>query len=142
MALTTADYILIGFAAASVVLGALRGLSGTLAFLVALAASVAAARCGWPYIGSLDIPQAVWLKVVLIVAATLLVFGLVRITVAKTVRFLLAQPTDALLGAASGLAVAALVVYVWAFLGTRIYDDFPAFTDCSNLVRLFAPYVG
>ncbi|MGN0855368.1 MAG: CvpA family protein [Kiritimatiellia bacterium] len=142
MPLTTADYILIGFAGAAVVLGAFRGLSGTLALLVAFAASAASARFGWPYLAGLSLPCGAWLKVLAIVVVTLVVFGFVRIIVARTVRFLLAQPMDALLGAVSGLAIVLLVVYVWAFLGTRIYADFPAFTDCSNFVRLFAAYVG
>lgn len=140
MTLHIADYILIVLATVLVVLGGFRGLSGTIALFVALAASVVAARLGWPCAGAYSLP--VWAKVALVSAGTLLTFGLVRIIVAKTIKCLLAQPTDAIFGAAAGLVAFLMIVFIWSYLGNRVHADFPAVRDCSTIVRSFSAYVG
>lgn len=140
MELQIADYVLVGLASAMVVLGVFRGFSGTLAFFLSVAAASAAATFGWTL--SAEYMALAWVRVAAVSAASLAVFGLVRILVAKTVHLLLAQPTDAILGAFAGAACFLVLVYAWTYVGTRVHDDYPAVRDCSSLITLCAHYVG
>ena len=140
MELQIADYVLVGLASALVVLGVFRGFSGTLAFFLSVAAASAAATFGWTL--SADHISLVWLRVAAVSASALVVFGVVRILVVKFVHFLLSQPTDAILGAVAGAACFLFLVYVWTYIGTRVYDDYPAVRDCSTFICLCASYVG
>lgn len=142
MTLNIADYVLIGIALAALILGGCRGLSGTLALFFGTLAAVLTARFLWPCIGEANFPHWVWIKFVIDMAVTLVVFGVVRVLVSKSVRFLLATPADTLLGGLAGLFIAAMMVYAWAYVGNRVHDDCPSFRDCSNIVRTVAPHVG
>ncbi len=140
MELHIADYVLIGLASSMVVLGIFRGFSGTLAFFLSVAAASTAATFGWKL--SAEYIALVWVRVAAVSAAALVVFGIVRILVAKTVYLLLAQPADAILGAVAGAACFLFLVYAWTYVGTRVHDDYPAVRDCSSLITLCAAYVG
>ena len=140
MDLQIADYVLLALALVLVVLGLFRGLSGTLAFFIALAAATAAGRFGWAYAGGY-VTQT-WVRFTLVAAGALIAFGLVRACVTRCVHCLLDQPADALFGALAGLAGFLLVVYAWAYLAVRTAADWPQLRDCSVLIRLAASYVG
>ena len=62
--------------------------------------------------------------------AALLMFGIVRIIVKKTVKKLLDQPADSLFGLVLGVVISALLLAGWAYSG--IYLEY------SVLVRRFA----
>ena len=124
--LQTMDYVLLGLAAALAITGLFRGLSGTLAFLIASIAGLGVVTFGWPL--SAEYWSAVWMRAGAILIATLLVFGLVRFVVQRTIHVLLAQPADAIFGFVSGALVGALVVVAWA------YSSYTA--ECSTLVLI------
>lgn len=130
--LQTADYILCGLTIVAAVTGLFRGFSGTLAFAAASAAAAAAGSFGWAY--SATLTDALWQRGAGVLAATLVVFGLVRLIVKKLVNGLLAQPSDAILGALVGAALGATVIIIWAYSG--LYPEY------STLVRTVAAYVG
>ena len=130
--LQTADYILCGLTIVAAVTGLFRGFSGTLAFAAASAAAAAAGSFGWAY--SATLTDALWQRGAGVLAATLVVFGLVRLIVKKLVNGLLAQPSDAILGALVGAALGAAVIIIWAYSG--LYPEY------STLVRTIAAYVG
>ena len=115
MNLLPADYALGGLAIALAVLGLFRGLSGTLAFLMATLAASATVTFGWRY--SAAYLAVGWQRAGAVLVATLLAFGLVRVLVRKLVNGALAQPSDALFGCLVGLATGAAVVVAWGYLG-------------------------
>ena len=115
MNLLPADYALGGLAIALAVLGLFRGLSGTLAFLMATLAASATGTFGWRY--SAAYLAVGWQRAGAVLVATLLAFGLVRVLVRKLVNGALAQPSDALFGCLVGLATGAAVVGAWGYLG-------------------------
>ena len=98
-----ADYVLGVFTAFLALGGLFRGFSGMFAMLVAGAASLA-----WP--ASAGMLSSVWQRGFAVCVCTLLVFGVVRIVVKKTVGGLLDQPLDAIFGCAVGLVCAALAI--------------------------------
>jgi hypothetical protein len=116
------------------VTGLFRGFSGSLAFLAAVAASVATVVFAWPRSGL--ITDVMWMRVGGGLVLTLVVFGIVRIIVKKTVNGLLAQPTDALMGFLIGAASALLILAAWAFSG--VYLEYS--TLATRLSRVITAY--
>jgi uncharacterized membrane protein required for colicin V production len=98
-----------------VVMGLFRGFSGALAFSVGVVAAAAVAVFGWP--ATEQLLEAEWARGAVTLAAMLLAFGLVRITVKKVVNGLLAQPSDALFGMTVGLAAGVVLLAAWAYSG-------------------------
>ena len=118
MELLTADYVLCGLGIVLALTGLFRGFSGTLAFLVALAAASAVGSFGWSW--SEQLTSVAWQRAAGTLVATILAFGIVRMVVKKTVNGLLAQPTDALLGFVLGALTGALVASAWAYSGYHV----------------------
>ncbi len=129
--LQLADYVLCGLTLVMAVTGLFRGFSGTIAFALAAAAAAAAGTFGWAW--SATLTASAWQRVAGVLVASLLAFGIVRLIVKKLVNGLLAQPSDAILGALVGAAIGATAVVVWALSG--IYPEY------SALVRTVAGYV-
>lgn len=115
MNLLPADYVLLAFTALCALVGLFRGLSGTLAFFVAVGAAVGVGYATWVF--AAPFLEGVWMRGLASFIAALLAFGLARLLVKKLVNGILAQPSDALFGALIGLLVAAAVVFVWARSG-------------------------
>ena len=130
--LQTADYVLCGLTIVAAVTGLFRGFSGTIAFVAASVAAAAAGSFGWTY--SATLTDAAWQRGAGVLVATLVVFGLVRLIVKKLVNGLLAQPSDAILGALLGAALGVALIVVWAYSG--LYPEY------SALVMKVAAYVG
>ena len=128
--LHTADWLLIIFAASVAVTGLFRGFSGTVAFIAAFCASAVSGTVAW----NCGYDGAVWIRSLIVLVVSLLVFGLVRVIVRKCVNGLLAQPADSLLGFLSGVAVALMVAVAWAYSGF--------YTDYSLIVSEISSYVG
>jgi len=126
-----ADYVLCGLAVVMAVLGLFRGFSGTIGFFVAVAASGLAAAFGWPW--SETLCDVLWMRVAGVLTGTLLVFGVVRLVVKKLVGGLLAQPSDAVFGFLLGVAIAGLLLFVWAQSGLYL--------EHSRLARELSAYV-
>lgn len=113
MTLGTSDYTMLGVSIAAAILGSFGGFSGALAFLAGICAAVLALRFGWPLLdANIKTP---WLLAVAALSAALVVFGLARFIVKKTVNHLLAQPADAIFGAltaaVAGFAAALAAAY-------------------------------
>ena len=126
------DYVIGGLVVIMAVTGLFRGFSGTLGFAVAFAAAAFAGSFCWAY--SATFTDVTWQRAAGVLVASLLVFGLVRMIVKKLVNGLLAQPTDALLGAAIGAGLGVLLLVAWAYSGMYL--------EYSNLAREVAAYVG
>lgn len=126
-----ADYALACFTVIAAVTGLFRGFSGTLAFLLALAAAGAVFGFGWPY--SQTFTQEVWMRALAVLVAALLVFGAVRCVVKKCVNGLLSQPADSLFGMLAGLCAGVLAVGAWAYSGM--------FLEYSNLAGMAAGFL-
>ena len=129
--LQTADYVLCGLTIVAAVTGLFRGFSGTLAFALASAAASLVGSFGWAY--SATLTDVAWQRGAGVLVASLLAFGIVRLVVKKLVNGLLAQPSDAILGALVGAALGAAVLVVWAWSG--LYPEY------SALARAAAEYV-
>jgi hypothetical protein len=114
MTLAPPDYAILCSALAVAIVGAFGGFSGALAFLLASVAGGAAGKFGWGL--SAHWLNGEWSRAVAVLAVSLIIFGLVRWAVRKTVSGILAQPADAifgfLTGAVTGFALAAAAVYV------------------------------
>lgn len=127
-----ADYVIGGITLVMSVLGLFRGFSGTLAFVIAVAAAVLAAGFGWTY--SATLVAETWMRVGGTLVGTLLVFGIVRMLVKKLVNGLLAQPTDAILGFLIGASCGGLLILAWATSG--MYLEYSALaTELAAYVR-------
>lgn len=126
-----ADYVLGGLTLVMSVTGLFRGLSGTLAFVLATGAAVFAATVGWPYSGSFT--DVLWMRAAGTLVGTLLCFGLVRMLTRKFVGGLLAQPSDALFGFALGVLCGVLLLAAWAYSGFHL--------EYSTLASAVAPYI-
>ena len=131
MQLQPADYVLCGLAVIATATGLFRGFSGTLAFLVASSAAAAVGTFGWRW--STALSDSAWIRAVGSLVASLLAFGIVRMCVKKLVNGLLAQPSDAILGALAGAAVGAAVPLVWAWSNFH--------TEISSIATAVAAYV-
>ena len=131
MELLPGDYAILALAFAFGLTGFFRGLSGTLAFFVSLAAAIVTGFVAWPL--SANWTQAVWMRGVGVLVLTLLVFGLIRIVIKKLVNKLLSQPSDSLFGLLVGVALAALVAVGWTYSGFCL--------EYSNVVQKVAAYV-
>ena len=125
-----ADYALCATAVIMAVTGLFRGFSGSLAFFAAVATAVFA----WPQ--SADFTDVMWMRAGGVLVSSLLVFGIVRVIVKKTVNGLLAQPTDALMGFLTGAAFALLILAAWAFSG--VYLEYS--TLATRLSQLMTAY--
>lgn len=127
MELTVPDYCIIAFTACGAVVGLFIGFSGALAFLAGLLASAVSGHLAWPVLQEL-LPNAM-ARGIAVLAGSLLVFGIVRWTIAKCVHGLIAQPGDSLLGAllaaATGLALSLCAIWL---LRTFMPGD-PAFSS-------------
>lgn len=131
MELLPADYVLCGLAIVLCVTGLFRGFSGTLAFFAACAAAACTAAVAWPYTATLVEPT--WQRGALALVATLLAFGVSRMIVKRCVNGLLAQPSDAIMGAIVGLVIGALIVAGWGFSGLGLeYSNLA--TEASRLI--------
>ena len=128
MQLLPADYVFLGITAVVAITGLFRGLSGSLAFVLATAAAVVAATFGWPY--SATLTSEPWLRGLGLLVAALVVFGVVRLVVRKLVNGLLAQPADAIFGFLLGVLLGALALAGWAKSGFHV--------ECSNLAKMAA----
>lgn len=126
-----ADYALGGLALVMAVTGLFRGLSGTLAFLLATVISALAVGFCWPLSATLS--DVVWIRAAGVFVVALLVFGIVRLVVKKLVNGLLAQPADAIFGMLAGALAVALLVAAWAWSGMYL--------EYSSLARGVADYV-
>lgn len=126
-----ADWALAAIVLTLAVLGLFRGFSGTIAFVVALAAGLFVAAFGWKYLNSY-LPVE-WQRGAAVLVAALLAFGLVRIIVKKLVNGLLSQPTDAILGLLVGVACGILLIFAWAVSGYYL--------EYSNLAQEVARHV-
>ena len=131
MSLQPADYVFAGLATVMAVAGALRGFSGTVAFVAATASSAAATALGWTH--SARWLDSVWQRVVAASALAVLAFGIVRFAVKKSVNGLLAQPSDAFFGFVCGVSGAALLLAAWAYSGLYVEHSALA-TAVSRLV--------
>lgn len=131
MTLLPADYAVLGVAAVFAATGLFRGLSGTVGFLSATVASAATATFGWPL--SSRWLESPWARGLAVFVAALLVFGVVRMVVKKSVNGLLAQPSDAVFGMLVGVLAAALVLAAWAYSGFYI--------EYSSIASEVASYV-
>jgi len=131
LTLQPADYVVLGVAAVFAAAGLFRGLSGTIGFLSASVASAATGTFGWPL--SARWLQSPWTRGLAVFVAALLVFGIVRLVVKKSVNGLLAQPSDAVFGMVVGVAAAALLVVAWAYSGF--------YTELSSIASEVAAYV-
>ena len=121
-----ADYVLCGITIVMTVLGLFRGFSGTLAFVLAAIAAIFTAMFGWPY--SVTLTPVMWMRGAGVLVATLLAFGFVRLVVKKLVNGLLAQPSDALLGALTGASLGVLLLVGWALSGMYLeYSNLATF---------------
>ncbi len=125
MQLLPADYALLAFGALCALVGLFRGLSGTLAFFVALGAAVGVAYGVWVY--AFPYIEGAGMRGLAAFVAALLAFGLARLIVRKLVNGILAQPSDALFGLLIGVLVAVGVAFIWAKAGIG--------AEYSNLVR-------
>lgn len=130
--LLPADYVLCALTLTSAVLGLFRGFSGTLAFLLALAAGGAAAYFGWGILEGYT--SEAWMRGAGTLVVSLLAFGIVRILVKKLVNGLLAQPSDAIFGMIVGAVCGALATVAWASSGMFLeYSTLAAMT--ADLMR-------
>ena len=131
MQLLPADYGIGAVALVTTVLGLFRGLSGTLAFAAASAAGLFVASFGWAY--SATLTDVTWQRGGGALLAALLAFALVRIVVKRIVNGMLSQPSDALFGMLTGMAIAALLVFAWAWSGMYL--------EYSSIVQKVAAHV-
>lgn len=89
-------------------LGLIRGLSGALAFVVALSSGAATGVYGWALVAARVMEPA--LRVFWVIVAVLIVFALTRWIVKKLVGGILTQPSDSIFGVALALlCIAALL---------------------------------
>ena len=126
-----ADYCIGAVAVVMAVLGLIRGFSGTLAFAAASAAGLFAASFGWLYSALLTV--VAWQRVGVVMIASLISFALVRKIVKKLVGRMLTQPSDAIFGMLTGVAIVALAVLAWAWSGMYI--------EYSRIVQEVAAHV-
>ena len=126
-----ADYALCGLTIVMAVLGLFRGLSGTLAFVVAAIAAAFAASFGWTC--SESFTPVAWQRGAGVLVATLLVFGIARLIVKRLVNGLLAQPSDAIFGCLIGVILGGLILVAWAHSG--------AYLEYSYLAKEVSAYV-
>ena len=127
----SADYVLAALALAMAMMGLFRGFSGSLAFVLAVAAALFTATTVWYY--SENFTAEMWMRGAGTLVTTLLAFGMVRWLVKKLVNGLLAQPSDALFGFVTGAVFAGLITLAWAWSGI--------YTEYSTLVTALVPYV-
>jgi hypothetical protein len=119
MDLAPSDYVILALAAGGALTGLFIGFSGALAFLAGSVGAMFAARIGWPL--SASYLESGLARGVAVALGSLFVFWVVRAIVRRMVKCALAQPGDAIFGAAaaavSGFAVGLGVIWLAQFLG-------------------------
>lgn len=133
MTFLPADYVLAAITLTLAVSGIFRGFSGTLAFILATAAAGCAAAFGWAWLAEYIAP--VWMRAGATLVSGLLVFGLVRIIVKKTINGLLAQPADAIFGFITGAAAGLALPVLWAWSG--MFVEYSAITGLVSALLGF-----
>ena len=131
MTFLPADWVICAIAAVAAITGLFRGFSGTLAFFIAVAVAALMASFGWGY--SLNFTAVTWMRGGIVLVATLLIFGIVRLLVKKLVNGLLSQPSDAIFGFLVGALFGAILLAGWAYSGMYL--------EYSNLAREVSGYV-
>lgn len=129
--LQPADFVLCALALTAAVTGLFRGFSGTLAFVIALAAGGAAGSFFWSY--SAELTAEIWVRGAGTLVLFLVAFGIVRVLVKKIVNGMLAQPADAIFGFITGAAAGVSLVAIWAWSGM--------FLEYSTLASAAAAFV-
>lgn len=116
------EYLVLAVALGGMVVGLFIGLSGTLAFMVASVAAAFAAKFGWAYLTTLL--DATWARILAAALISLVLFWVVRLFVAKTVKLVVAQPGDAIFGAlaAGAMAYLMLAAIAWALASLGATD--------------------
>jgi uncharacterized membrane protein required for colicin V production len=117
MALGSSDYVILGVSLAAAILGMFGGFSGALAFLAGVGAAVATIRYGWNLLEARI--EAPWALALAALVCALLVFGIARLIVKKTVKNILAQPADAIFGA----LIAAVTGFAAALAGAYAMEN-------------------
>lgn len=107
------------------ILGLFRGASGLFSFVSATIISIAAGIIVWPYAVSLCDQTSV--RYLIVIVASLLAFGFVRVAVKKVVNGLLSQPADSIFGFLIGAAASLMLIYIAA--------NIPKARDVSVIAR-------
>ena len=150
MQLTPIDMALLGAVALLAGIGLFRGLSGELASLAGFAAATAVgffaydfahlAACSFGFNGgdTLELAAAGVIDLVLV----LLAFGIMRWIVNKFVSCLVPQPTNALLGAASGVVKGCLLLVLLTGVGFMAPGTYSTgfFAERSSIVHAIASF--
>jgi len=150
MQLTPIDMVLLGAVALLAGIGLFRGLSGELASLAGFAAATAVgffaygfahlAACSFGFNGGdmLELVAAGVIDFVLV----LLAFGIVRWIVNKFVSCLVPQPTNALLGAASGAVKGCLLLVLLTGFGFMAPGSYSTgfFAGRSSIIHAIASF--
>lgn len=103
MELTAIDYAVSTVSIGCAVVGLFVGFSGALGILAGAVAAAVVGNFAWSL--SADYISGDWLRVIAVIVVTLLSFGLVRMLVRKAAHGLVAQPTDAILGAITSFTI-------------------------------------
>lgn len=112
------DWVFLAVAILFSVTGAFRGLSGTIAFVAAFLAALASYFCFWPL--SADFIVSVPLRAVAVFAVLLVIFGIVRLVLKRTINVLIAQPSDSVFGFLAGFMLAFAALFVWVRSGIHL----------------------
>ena len=150
MQLTPIDMALLGAVALLAGIGLFRGLSGELASLAGFAAATAVgffaygfahlAACSFGFNdgGTLELAAAGVIDLVMV----LLAFGIVRWAVNKFVSCLVPQPTNAILGAASGVVKGCLLLVLLTGVGFMSPGTYSTgfFAERSSIVNAIASF--
>jgi len=150
MQLYPIDIVLLGAVALMVGIGLFRGLSGELASLAGFAAATAVGffAYGFAHLAALsfgfDKGDVVELSVAGVIdfVFVLLAFGVVRWIVNKFVSCLVPQPTNALLGAASGAVKGMLLVVLLTGVGFMSPGTYSTgfLAERSSIIHAFASF--
>ncbi len=150
MELTPIDMALLGAVALLAGIGLFRGLSGELASLAGFAAATAVGFCAYNFAhlaacsfgfnggGALELAAAGVIDLVLV----LLAFGIVRWIVNRFISCLVPQPTNALLGVASGVVKGCLLLVLltgFGFMAPGTYST-GFFAERSSIIRAIASF--
>jgi uncharacterized membrane protein required for colicin V production len=114
------DWLFIAIALIFSITGAFRGLSGTIAFVAAFSVSLASYYYFWPL--SSEYFDSVPVRILVVMAVLLIVFGIVRLILKKTINVLISQPSDSIFGFLTGFALAFAILFVW--VRSNLYLEF------------------
>lgn len=116
------DYAYLSIAAVCVVVGLVRGLSGCLAFVAAVATALCSARPIYALAGGMGCAGG-WQWVAAVVGV-LVAAAVVRFVVARFVSVCVPQPFDAILGACTGVLLALLLTAASTVIGFAVTGRF------------------